>query len=106
MVSEASYAESKDPCVPLRYSCREFAMAIKRTRKEVARIIEQFLDGTGGKWDWDNFCSIEIVDAELDQVRLLCSGASERYPPREKGHYCNALGLDYLRGIADELRRA
>ena len=81
-------------------------MAKKRTREEVALIIERFLAGTGGGWDWDNFCSIEIVDPELDHIRLLCAGAPETYPPTEKGHYCNAQGLDYLRGIADELREA
>jgi len=96
-------AESKDLCVLLRYSYSEFAMAIKRTREEVARIIGQFLDGSGGKWDWDNFCSIEIDDPELDDIRLLCAGASEVYAPTEKGHYCSAEGIEYLRGIAHEL---
>ena len=80
-------------------------MAKERTREEVARTIEQFLDGTGGSWDWDNFCSIEIVDPELDHVRILCAGASEMYPPTEKGHYCNPEGIDYLRGIANRLRK-
>ena len=81
-------------------------MAKKRTREEDALIIERFLDGTGGRWDWDNFCSIEIIDPELDHVRILCAGASEMHPPTEKGHYCSGQGLDYLRGIADKLRRA
>ena len=104
MVSEARHAESKDPCDFLRYSYGELVMAIKRTRDEVSCIIEQFLDGTGGKWAWDNFCSIEIADDELDRIRILCAGASETYPPTEKGHYCSADGLRYLRNIANQLR--
>lgn len=104
MVNEARHAESEDPCVLLRYSYGELVMAIKRTREEVTCIIEQFLDGTGGKWDWDNFCSTEIADDELDRIRNLCAGASETYPPTEKGHYCSAEGLGHLRNIANQLR--
>ena len=76
---------------------------MKRTPDEVARIVEEFLDGTGGKWDWDDFCSIKIDGQELDHIRVLCSNASVAYPPTEKGHYCSAQGRDYLREITREL---
>jgi len=77
---------------------------MKRTPDEVSRIIDQFLDGTSGKWDWDDFCSIKIEDPELDHIRDLCSSACFAYPPTEKGHYFSAQGRDYLRAIARELR--
>ena len=47
-------------------------MAVKYTKAEVADIIEQFLDGTGGRWDWDDFTSVKIVDPDLDTIRVRC----------------------------------
>lgn len=67
-------------------------------------MIEAFLDGTGGKWDWDDLCSIKIEDPELDHVRDLCSSACFTFPPTEKGHYCSAAGHEYLRQLVRELR--
>lgn len=31
--------------------------SMKRTRAEVAEYIERCVDGSGGKWDWDDFTS-------------------------------------------------
>jgi hypothetical protein len=80
--------------------------AIKRTKEEVARIIESFLDGTCGDWDWDDLCSIKIEDPELDHLRVLCSSACFTYPPTEKGHYCSPEGREYLRHLARSLRQS
>ena len=76
----------------------------KRTPEEVAQIIDRFLDGTGGDWDWGDFCSIKITDPELDQVREFCLFANSEYPPTEKGHYCNSEGFNRLREVARNLR--
>ena len=79
--------------------------AVKRTKREVAETIERFLDGTCGKWDWDDLCSITIEDPDLDHVRVLCSSACFTFPPTEKGHYCSAAGREYLRELARQLRQ-
>jgi hypothetical protein len=78
---------------------------IQRARSEVATIIEQFLEGTGGKWDWDNFCSNLIADPELDHIRALCESADLTYPPTEKGHCCSAEGRAFLRSLVEKLRK-
>jgi len=78
---------------------------IQRTNSEVATIIEQFLKGTGGAWDWDNFCSNLIADPDLDHIRALCDSARFTYPPTEKGHYCSAEGRAFLRGLVEKLRK-
>lgn len=39
-------------------------MAVHYTKAEVADIIEAFLDGTRGRWDWDDFTSLRIADPE------------------------------------------
>ncbi|OYY91716.1 MAG: hypothetical protein B7Y45_01720 [Sphingomonas sp. 28-66-16] len=36
---------------------------------DVARYLSDFLDGSGGAWDWDDFTSISIADSELDSIR-------------------------------------
>lgn len=40
-----------------------------RTPGEVAGYIQDFLDGTGGEWDWDDFTSVPIKHPELDIIR-------------------------------------
>lgn len=72
-------------------------MPIKRTSTEVAEIIERFVDGHGGVWDWDDFSSIRISDAKLDEIRIACVQLYERFPSDEQGRYCSRAGIDELR---------
>lgn len=37
---------------------------------DVATRLRDFLTGTGGPWDWDDFTSIPLADARLDDIRL------------------------------------
>jgi hypothetical protein len=39
------------------------------TAADVERYLEDFLDGGGGDWDWDDFTSIPITDPSLDRIR-------------------------------------
>lgn len=36
---------------------------------DVARYLSDFLDGSSGEWDWDDFTSISISDLTLDRIR-------------------------------------
>ncbi len=36
---------------------------------DVARYLSDFLDGSGGEWDWDDFTSLPISDLTLDRIR-------------------------------------
>ena len=58
--------------------------SIHRTKSEEADFIEQFLDGTSGKYDWDNFTSVNIADDYLDTVRIQCRELWLAYPPQDK----------------------
>lgn len=77
---------------------------MKRTRSEVADIIEAFLDGTGGAWDWDDFESTRIDDAELDLVREFCLDVPTRFPPPSSAGFCSESGQAELRHLVLELR--
>jgi hypothetical protein len=78
---------------------------IKRTNLEVADIIEAFVEGTGGDWDWDDFCSFKIENHELDAIRLKCRNLSFTHPPPTRHMYCNEEGAQLLRAIVKDLRK-
>jgi hypothetical protein len=78
--------------------------SVERTKLEVAEIIERFLDGTCGPWDWDDFCSHEMSDPELESVRHRCSRLDIFYPPAEEGHYCGEVGFQIMRQLVVKLR--
>jgi hypothetical protein len=76
-------------------------VAAKYTKSEVAEILEQFLDGTVGAWDWDDFTSIRIADPELEAIRVRCV---ELYDSTTSGQYCGPEGVAEMRRMVDQLR--
>ncbi|HSC17648.1 MAG TPA: hypothetical protein VLC74_01930 [Rhizomicrobium sp.] len=48
-------------------------LPLKKTRdrsaSDVAGFLRDFIAGTGGQWDWDDFTSIPITDTALDAIR-------------------------------------
>ena len=39
------------------------------TARDVETYLRDFIEGTGGEWDWDDFTSIPITNPILDAVR-------------------------------------
>ena len=78
----------------------------RATAEDLARTIEEFLDGTGRPWDWDDFTQGgSFEDDRLERIRLRCAGLSEEFPTNEKGHYCSDEGLRVLRSMVTDLRQ-
>jgi hypothetical protein len=77
-------------------------MAVHRTPHEVADIIEKFLDGTGGRWDWDDFTSMRIKDPALDAIRRKCTALYDEDP--FPGKYCGPTGVETMRAFIASLR--
>ena len=75
----------------------------KASKEGVAKTIENFIDGSGGPWDWDDFISVRIADEELEAIRIECLRTQSDYPggPNE---WCNEEGLDVLRNLARQIR--
>ena len=73
------------------------------TKDEVLTYIRDFIEGSGGKWDWDDFISIPIDDPALELVRQDCAKLPDRYPPTRPGHYCSDEGFEELRRLATTL---
>lgn len=81
-----------------------FKKKLKRTKDEVAKIIQDFLDERGGGWDWDDFISIPIEDDYLEKIRLRCADLDHEFPPSVKGHFCNDDGIEVLREYVSALK--
>jgi hypothetical protein len=45
-------------------------MAQDLTPAEVAKYLRDFMEDTGGEWDWDDFTSVKIKDPGLEAIRL------------------------------------
>jgi hypothetical protein len=71
---------------------------------EAATVIEEFLDGTGEKWDWDDFIHAKIEDPRVDVIRQICNELDSIYPGRRAGEYCGPKGEIIMRGLVKELR--
>jgi hypothetical protein len=68
----------------------------------VADIIERFLDGTGGRWDWDDFVSIAVDEPELEEVRQRCEATRDELYCDQ---WCGPAGFAELRRIIAHLSR-
>jgi hypothetical protein len=71
---------------------------------DVAAEIESFLDGRGGPYDWDDFCTCPIADPRLNAVRKRCAELPREFPPNAPGQYCGNGGVAVLHALIDQLR--
>ena len=55
--------------LPLALLADIFSKPAKRTPAEVSGFLRDFLDGTGGDWDWDDFTSVRLADPQLETIR-------------------------------------
>ncbi len=73
-------------------------------RAYVIETIRDFLDGTGGKWAWDDFISLPTGYPDLEAVQRFCLTVSNEHPPPAgQGGWCNAEGFRELRRKLEEL---
>ena len=77
---------------------------MRMNRKQVADLIEAFLNGSIGDWDWDDFVSVKQPDPEMEKIRAQRASLPDDFPPTEEGHYCGPDGLKALQDIAVRLR--
>lgn len=77
--------------------------AARRTRAEVADIIEQFLEGAAGTANFNDFCSMVLADPELNAIRIRCSKFhTEDFSP---DRYGGPAGQDIMRTFVKTLRQ-
>jgi hypothetical protein len=83
-----------------------YGATVNRSREEVARTIEDFVNSRGGPWDWDDFISVPIVDPRLESIRARCAHLDEEFPPSRPGEYCGEGGFDVMRQFIHQLRES
>jgi hypothetical protein len=77
----------------------------KLSKKEVAQILEDFLEGRGSRWAWDDYTlGMSFEDKDLEDIRIRCVDLSKEFPPGNPNEHCNEQGRDVLRGYIKQLR--
>jgi len=79
-------------------------MAKSQEILDAAKVIESFVDGSCGPYDWDDFLNGSKTDAELQKIREECERVEIDYPARNNHEWCNDEGGRALMQIATRLR--
>ena len=65
-----------------------------------AKTIQEFWDGGGGDWDWDDFTSLNQSSPEVALGLQLCFFFEGLYPAQHKREYCGQEANPYFRAVA------
>ncbi len=79
--------------------------ARKETYLNVAKMLEDFANGTGGRWDWDDYTSAMSYpdDPYLQQVQQRMTNLDRELPSGGRG-YCGDGGVEVIRVYVRDLR--
>jgi hypothetical protein len=72
---------------------------------DAAELIESFVNGTCGPYDWDDFLEGSKKNAKLQEIREECERVEIDHPARIEHEWCNDVGAQTLLAIAARLRR-
>ena len=73
-------------------------------KERIADLIERFLDGRVGPWEWDDFLAGDSSDPVVEAVRARCATLPEDYPRTSPTSFCASEGLAILRELTRGLR--
>ena len=88
------------------FNSEHWTIKAERTPERVAMLIDRFVSGEVGPFEWSEFLSIPATDPLIEEVREECASIRERFPANERGKYCSAEGITQLHEIASRLRSA
>jgi hypothetical protein len=78
---------------------------VNLNNQQVAQILEDFPEGSGCKWAWDDYTlGMSFEDKDLEDIRLRCLGLSREFPPNNPNEYCNEQGFAVIRDYINQLR--
>ena len=73
--------------------------------EQVATVLENFIEGRGGDWDWDDYTSgMKFTDPYLRSIQTRMSLLPIEFPPTTMGQYCGLEGIEVIRKYVQELR--
>ena len=79
-----------------------FERPVRRTAEEVAQYLSEFLNDSGGEFDWDDFTSIPLSDPDLESIRQRA--ASLELPVTDEGRRTLIELLDEAETASDTQR--
>ena len=72
---------------------------------EVAQILEDFLEGKGSRWGWDDYISgMSFEDKRHEEIRIRSASLDQEFPSANPNEYCNEQGRSVLRDYIKQLR--
>jgi len=74
------------------------------TKEEAADLLERFVKGGIGDYEFDDFLIFRHKDPLVFYVASVVSNIDHDYPPDKPGYYCNEAGLQRLLELAALLR--
>ncbi len=74
------------------------------TPKEVASLIDRFLDGSAAEREWHDFTSTKCKDLIVEGFRLRINKIKDQYPAQSRTEWCSEEGCEALRQVAIDLR--
>jgi len=77
---------------------------VEPTLKQIADIIDNFLNGTSGPYEWQDFVTYPFKTPELERIRKECSDIKAKYPPDNTKDWCNELGKNALCMISERIK--
>jgi hypothetical protein len=75
------------------------------TLEEIEKTISNFLQGTGGEWEWDDFTGIPLRDPKLDKIREQCADLQYTYRSKVKTEYCSKEGIEVLKELHEQIKK-
>lgn len=75
------------------------------TASEVADLIDRFIDGAIGDWEWDDFTTPVSKVPEIEALRREVISIPDTFPPRDESEWCSAAGIVRLQEISMRLKR-
>lgn len=79
-----------------------FGRGSEPTDAEIALVIENFVNRTPGKWEWDDFISVPYSNERI-KAAGICLRVGHDFP-RGATRWCSDEGLERLRAIASQSR--
>ena len=68
----------------------------------IADLIDRFIDGDVGPYEWDDYCSLRGRTPDLEILRYEIARIADDYP--HSAHWCSDDGVVCLRAIAQRIR--
>ena len=87
---------------------------MEMNREQVAQVIENLLNKSGGNWEWDDYCYERFDDRELRTIQLLSSICGTCFRQRRRvniavrrvGRFWNGLCVDCVMRDTDVVQPA